>query len=170
MSIRIARIENFDISDSIDGICISLWTAGCPHKCFGCHNAELWDGSNYPEMSKEIILNQIIHYKETSKVRKGLSILGGEPLIPENTEDLDYIISEFHKRFPDSSIYLWTGYTLKELKQRKDKHLKNIFKNITFLIDGKFDINKKKNLKLRGSSNQNVYKRTFFGLKKLRLL
>ena len=33
---------------------------------------------------------------------------------------------------------------------------KNIFKNITFLIDGRFDINKKKNLRLRGSSNQRV--------------
>lgn len=167
MGIRLANIVEFDIADSCDGISISLWTAGCPHKCPGCHNSELWDGSNYPVVSKEEILDRLIEAMTKSDIKKNLSILGGEPLIPENVADLDFIISEFHKRFPESSIYLWTGYTLKELKKRKDKHLKNIFKNINILIDGRFDINKKKNLRLRGSSNQNIYKRSIFGLIKI---
>lgn len=167
MGIRLANIIDFDISDSCDGVSISLWTAGCPHKCPGCHNSRLWDGSDFPIVSKEEILDRLIKAMTKSNIKKNLSILGGEPLIPENVADLDYIISEFHKRFPESSIYIWTGYTLKELKKRKDKHLKNIFKNITFLIDGRFEINKKKNLRLRGSSNQNIYKRSIFGLTKI---
>lgn len=168
MGIRLANIIDFDIADSCDGISISLWTAGCPHKCPGCHNPGLWDGNDFPIVSKEEILNRLNLAMEKSNIKKNLSILGGEPLIPENTEDLDFIISEFHKNFPDSSIYIWTGYTLKELKKRKDKHLKNIFKNINFLIDGRFEINKKKSLRLRGSSNQNIYKRSKFGLIKIR--
>lgn len=167
MGIRLANIVEFDIADSCDGISISLWTAGCPHKCPGCHNSELWDGSGFPVVSKEEILNKLNLLMKKSEIKKNLSILGGEPLIPENVEDLDFIISEFHKSFPKSSIYLWTGYTLKELKKRKNKHLKNIFKNINFLIDGRFEIDKKKNLRLRGSSNQNIYKRSIFGLRKI---
>lgn len=165
--IRVANISDFDIADSIDGICISLWTAGCPHKCPGCHNSELWNGNDFPEMSKEEIFERLKKAMLKSDIKKNLSILGGEPLIPENIEDLNWVISQFHLQFPNSTIYLWSGYTLKELKKRKDKNLKNIFKNINYLIDGRFDINKKKNLKLRGSSNQNIYKKTIFGLRKI---
>ena len=168
MAIRVANIIDFDIADSLDGICVSLWTAGCPHRCPGCHNSELWDGNNYPEKSKEEILEHIKSAMIKSDIKKNFSILGGEPLIPENVEDLSWIISEFHKQFPNSTIYLWTGYTLEELLNRKDKNLKKIFKNINYRIDGRFDINKKMtSLELRGSSNQNIYKRTFFGLRKI---
>ena len=59
MGIRLANIIDFDISDSCDGVSISLWTAGCPHKCPGCHNSRLWDGSDFPVISKEEILNAL---------------------------------------------------------------------------------------------------------------
>ena len=25
------------------GVCVSLWTQGCPHHCDECHNPETWD-------------------------------------------------------------------------------------------------------------------------------
>ena len=80
MGIRLANIVEFDIADSCDGISISLWTAGCPHKCPGCHNSELWDGSSFPIVSKEEILNKLNLLMKKSEIKKNLSILGGEPL------------------------------------------------------------------------------------------
>ena len=84
MGIRLANIVEFDIADSCDGISISLWTAGCPHKCPGCHNSELWDGINFPVVSKEEILNKLNLLMKKSEIKKNLSILGGEPLIPKS--------------------------------------------------------------------------------------
>nr|WP_077173642.1 4Fe-4S cluster-binding domain-containing protein [Clostridioides mangenotii] len=39
---RIADIQYNDITNG-EGIVLSLWLQGCPHKCNGCHNQETWD-------------------------------------------------------------------------------------------------------------------------------
>ena len=70
MGIRLANIVEFDIADSCDGISISLWTAGCPHRCPGCHNSELWDGSGFPIVSKEEILKAIKTLEHREKYSK----------------------------------------------------------------------------------------------------
>lgn len=62
------------------------------------------------------------------------------------------------KSYPTIKIYLWSGYTLQQLKKRKNKTVDWILKNIDYLIDGLYveelrDIT----LKLRGSSNQHIY-------------
>lgn len=168
MGIPIAKIEDYDIADSIDGITVSLWIAGCPHKCKGCHNPELWDYDKYPKIKKELVVSMLEHNLSKDNIKKNLSILGGEPLIPENIEDLNYVISEIRKKFPKISIYIWTGYTLSELKKRNDKNLNSILKNITYLIDGRFEEKNKKILKLRGSTNQNIYKKVWYGFKKIK--
>ena len=48
---KIAKIIENDIVDCDDGICVSVWFFGCPHKCKGCHNSQLWE-PNWLEETK----------------------------------------------------------------------------------------------------------------------
>lgn len=83
--------------------------------------------------------------------------MGGEPLHPQNIFLTDLIITEVKKHYPDIKIYLWTGYTYKELLDRHEKLLYNILENINVLIDGPFiQAERDITLPMRGSRNQNV--------------
>ena len=83
--------------------------------------------------------------------------MGGEPLHPQNIFLTDLIITEVKRQYPDIKIYLWTGYTYKELLDRHEKLLYNILENINVLIDGPFiQAERDITLPMRGSRNQNV--------------
>lgn len=150
-------IEN-DIVDSDDGICVSLWMQGCPHHCKGCHNPETWDFNGGIEIDREKLLENVISSLTQNGIKRNFSVLGGEPLAPENLGDAAYIISKVRENFPDIKIYLWTGYVIEDLN-KKNIFIKQILKNIDVLIDGPFILEKKDlTLKLRGSTNQRIFK------------
>ena len=90
-------------------------------------------------------------------VMRSLSILGGEPLADENLEDVMNLIGWCKLDYPDLKIYLWTGYTMEELEKRDNRTLDHILHNITCLIDGRYEQDKRDTtLPLRGSSNQRI--------------
>ncbi len=50
---------------------------------------------------------------------KGLSILGGEPLDPQNVDEVVKVILRVRAVFGDSrDIMVWTGYTFEEVPER----------------------------------------------------
>ena len=137
-----------------EGVCLSYWTQGCPHKCDGCHNPETWNFNGGKEDSKEKILNKILTLLNKNNIHRNLSILGGEPLCDENIDFTMEILKQVKQRYPNIKTFVWTGYTYEELcKLYKDI----IFDNIDVLIDGKYDKNQRDiTLKLRGSKNQRI--------------
>ena len=148
---RFSKIKNNDIVNGI-GITLSVWTQGCPHHCKGCFNKETWTFNEGNEFTNDD-LNYIISNIDSFNVKRNLSILGGEPLCPENVEGVINLCREFKKVYPDKLIYLWTGYTIEEF----NKLQKQVLEYVDFIIDGKFEEAKKNlNLKLRGSSNQRI--------------
>ena len=148
---RFSKIKNNDIANGV-GITLSVWTQGCPHHCKGCFNKETWTFNEGNEFTNDD-LNYIISNIDSFNVKRNLSILGGEPLCPENVEGVINLCKEFKKVYPDKLIYLWTGYTIEEFNQKQ----KQILEYVDFIIDGKFEEAKKNlNLHLRGSSNQRV--------------
>ena len=148
---RFSKIKNNDIVNGI-GITLSVWTQGCPHRCKGCFNKETWDFNSGKEFTNDD-LNYIISNIASFNVKTNLSLLGGEPLCPQNVEGVINLCREFKKVYPDKLIYLWTGYTIEEF----NKLQKQILEYVDFIIDGKFEEAKKNlNLKLRGSSNQRI--------------
>ena len=149
---RFSKIKDNDIANGI-GITMSIWTQGCPHHCGGCFNKETWDFNLGKEFTNDD-LNYIISNIDSFNVKRNLSILGGEPLCPENVEGVINLCREFKKVYPDKLIYLWTGYTIEEFNQKQ----KQILEYVDFIIDGKFEEAKKNlNLHLRGSSNQRIF-------------
>lgn len=153
---RYAGIIENDVVNG-EGICLSYWTQGCPHKCEGCHNPETWNFNCGKEDSKENILNKILTLLNKNNVHRNLSILGGEPLCDENIDFTMEILKQVKQKYPSIKTFVWTGYTYEELcKLYKDI----IFDNIDVLIDGKYDKNQRDiTLKLRGSKNQRVLRK-----------
>lgn len=145
------RYHNITKDDMLngDGLRAVLWTAGCPHKCPGCHNPVTWDengGLDFDDNAKKELF-EILSRPYIS----GLTLSGGDPLLPSNRDELTELIKEVKSEFPNKTIWLYTGYLWKEIK---DLELINY---IDIVVDGRFLENlKKTQLKWRGSSNQRV--------------
>jgi len=148
---RFSKIKDNDIANG-EGIVLSLWTQGCPHHCKGCFNVETWDfngGREFTAKDKQYIFDNI----DKNNIKRNLSILGGEPLCPQNLEGVINLCKEFKNKYPDKMIYVWTGYLFEEFTKQQDE----ILKYIDVLVDGKFEEDKKNiSLKLRGSTNQRI--------------
>ena len=82
-------INPHDIANGT-GVRVSLFTSGCHHHCKNCFNPETWDfkyGSEFTEDS----LNTLIECLTPDYI-SGLSILGGDPLSPENIDEVLKIV------------------------------------------------------------------------------
>jgi anaerobic ribonucleoside-triphosphate reductase activating protein len=153
---RYAGLKENDIVDG-EGVCVSFWAQGCPHRCPGCHNPETWDYNGGEEIDSGELTASIIKAIEKNGVRRNLSILGGEPLCPHNIEFVINLVNIVRTLFPYIKIYLWTGYHLEDIQE---KYQKSLLDKIDVLIDGPFILAEKDmTLKLRGSKNQRVLKR-----------
>ena len=138
------------------GVCVSFFVQGCPHHCPGCFNEETWDfhgGLPYTAEIKWDIIKKI----SANGITRNFSVLGGEPLAPQNIDMTWEVIDAVRHAYPNIKITLWTGYTYEELIAQPDETLSHILNNIDILVDGPF-IEKEKDLSLhlRGSRNQHV--------------
>jgi anaerobic ribonucleoside-triphosphate reductase activating protein len=139
-----------------EGVCVSFWVQGCPHKCPGCQNPETWDFNGGNDLPTDI-RSQIVKAICANGITRNFSVLGGEPLCEENLEKVDQIITSVRTAYPHIKIFVWTGYTLEELQKEKNLHIINILSQIDFLIDGPFIKTERDiTLKLRGSKNQRI--------------
>lgn len=153
---RYAKINPNDVANG-EGICVSLFVQGCPHRCKGCFNPETWDFDGGFEFTDRE-MNYILEALQTCYVKRNFSILGGEPMASSNRIEVHYILSRVRKYFPNIKIYIWTGYYLEDLLKEKDPITNKILDLIDYIIDGPFEEDKKDlTLKLRGSSNQRIW-------------
>lgn len=150
---RVAGLTKNDTTNG-EGICVSLWVQGCPHRCKGCHNPESWDFNGGEYKNNDILLEEIYDAISANGIQRNFSILGGEPLAPQNINDTYYILWEVKQRYPSIKTFVWTGYTLEQLKEMyKD----TLLENVDVLIDGPFiKAERDITLKFRGSKNQRI--------------
>ena len=157
---KIAGLIKNDVVNGIN-VCVSLWTQGCPHRCKNCHNQQTWDFNGGYEIND--LKGTIIKAISENGIIRNFSILGGEPLCPENLEIVQEVISAVRMAYSNYhiKIFIWSGYTLEQLQKRRinESNLDYILSNIDYLIDGPFiESEKDITLWLRGSKNQNIYK------------
>ena len=139
-------IKKYDIANGI-GVRVSLFVSGCNHRCKECFNSEAWD-FNYGKKFDINVENEILHVLENPYI-KGLSVLGGEPLQQDST--LLEFLKKVRNKFPNKSIWLYTGYTYEQIKNKKELDYVDV------LVDGKFvEVLKDIGLQFRGSSNQRI--------------
>lgn len=149
-----------------EGIRVALYCSGCGWKCKGCHNAETWDpayGSPFTEEVKQKVLDGCDH-----PWIDGLSLLGGDPMFPDNQSSVLELLRAFRARFGAAkSVWMWTGCILeRDLCSSSSKFKKSewhteythdILQLVDVIVDGPFiEALKMPNLKWRGSTNQRI--------------
>lgn len=80
-----ANIKTCDIANG-NGVRTSLFVSGCRHHCPGCFNAEAWSflaGQPYTQQTRDMLLDSL-----RPGWIAGISLLGGEPMEPENQPEL----------------------------------------------------------------------------------
>lgn len=149
---KYAGIQENDFING-EGVCVSFWTQGCPHRCEGCHNPDLWNFNEGKELPNDY-RGQIVKAISANGITRNFSILGGEPLCDENIQLTHDTIAAVRTAYPHIKIFVWTGYTLEELTHPL---MKDILDKIDVLIDGRY-IQEQRDvtLKMRGSSNQRL--------------
>ena len=126
------------------GVCVSFFVQGCPHHCPGCFNEETWDFNGGIPYTSEVKWN-IIKAISANNITRNFSVLGGEPLAPQNIDMTWEVIDAVRHAYPHIEITLWTGYTYEELMVLSSENLLNILNTINVLVDGPF-IEKEKDL------------------------
>ena len=146
------KIRKMDISNG-PGVRVSIFVQGCTFNCEGCFNPETHDFNSGKEFTTEEA-SKIIELANKEYI-VGLSVLGGEPLHPNNIESVSILCEYFKFKYPEKSIWLWSGFRYEDILKRENNY--NIFDYIDVLVDGQFEIqNKDIRLKYCGSSNQRV--------------
>lgn len=153
-----AAIKKTDVANG-PGVRVSLFVSGCTHHCPGCFNAETWDfayGQPYTQATEAQILEALDH-----DYIRGLTLLGGEPMEDANRAALLELVRKVRCRFPDKTIWCYTGYSydtdlLAWIKQDRP-YVLELLSQLDVLVDGEFILSRK-NLRLpfRGSSNQRI--------------
>ena len=132
-----------------DGLRVVLWVSGCEHGCPKCQNPVTWDindGLMFDEAAKKEIFEELKH-----SYTSGITLSGGDPLHHGNRDEIGRFIDEIKEKYPDKTIWLYTGYEWYEIKDLP------FINKIDVLVDGKYD-DSLRDIKLmwRGSSNQKV--------------
>ena len=155
-----ATIKWWDIANG-EGVRISLFVSGCTHRCKGCFNEVAWDFS-YGEVFDEKVEEELLSKLSTPYIA-GLSLLGGEPLEPQNQAALLPFLRKVKAAYPQKTVWCYTGFVVDEKAQKLTSGRANtadteeLLGYIDVLVDGPYidelhDIR----LKFRGSSNQRV--------------
>ena len=143
------------------GMRVSLFVSGCRHYCKGCFNEVAW-AFDYGELYTLDTEQAILEALQPPYI-DGLSVLGGEPLEPENVpyiKRLAYLAKAERK-----TVWVYTGYTWEELIKMIKRNLyvdrldpiKILLNNIDVLVDGPFiEAEKDISLLFRGSRNQRL--------------
>ncbi len=146
---RYNQIREMDISNG-PGVRVSIFMQGCHFHCKNCFNKETWDFEGGEEFTEDTI-KRVLQLSNKEYI-KGLSILGGEPMHPNNIEGTTKLAKAFKEEYPDKTIWVWSGYRFDE--DLKDKEVLNY---IDVLVDGTYkDELHNPTLKWKGSSNQRV--------------
>lgn len=144
-----------DIS-AAPGLCVTLFTQGCPHRCPGCHNPETWDFDGGKEFTEET-MEEIIKGLRAQGIKRNYCVMGGEPLCDENAYFTFTTIWRVKYDLPDTLVYVWTGYTFDELLKSDNIYIKEILKYADFIIDGPYiESERDITLDMRGSRNQKI--------------
>ena len=98
-------IKKSDVANG-EGIRTTIFVSGCRNRCKNCFQPETWAfdyGRPFDDAAKEELFSSF-----KNPVVRGLTVLGGEPMEPENQVGLLPLLREFKERFPDKTVWLYT--------------------------------------------------------------
>ncbi len=167
---RYFLLEKDDMKNG-PGLRAVLWTAGCSHVCPGCQNPFTHD----PNAGMDFTLEEqskLFEYLKNPYVA-GLTLSGGDPLHIRNRNGVGRLVTEVRKYFPDKSIWLYTGYNVRDVRNGElvfdrdsggeEPFILPYSHDLDVVVDGRFyekirqqDLKSGQDPKWVGSSNQRL--------------
>lgn len=129
------------------GFRTSIYCAGCPNACPGCHNPQSWDIKQGREMSTAQIMAEI-----ENDPFANVTFSGGDPMFQaEGFCELAQAI----KSQTQKTIWCFSGFTFEVLLKNPEQ--RKLLQFIDVLVDGPFVQSlRDEDLLFRGSSNQRI--------------
>lgn len=130
------------------GFRVSVYAAGCNHRCPGCHNPQSWDMKGGREMTVEEVFAEI----EKDDFSTGVTFTGGDPFyqVEEFTE-----LAKLIKERTTKNIWCYTGFTYEEIVE--NEKLSVLLPYLDALVDGPYiESQRDLSLRFRGSKNQRI--------------
>ena len=130
------------------GFRVSVYAAGCNHRCPGCHNPQSWDMKGGREMTVEEVFAEI----EKDDFSTGVTFTGGDPFYQvEEFAELAKLIKERTTK----NIWCYTGFTYEEILE--NEKLSVLLPYLDALVDGPYiESQRDVSLRFRGSKNQRI--------------
>ena len=148
MKIRLA-VKDIQLDSIVDGegIRAVIWTQGCPHNCFGCHNPSTHSFNEGYLIEIDDLKKEIDNFEG----QDGITFSGGDPM-SQAKECLE--IAKYAKE-KGLNIWCYTGFLYEQLLSNPIQ--KEFLKYIDVLVDGKF-IMEERTLEtpFKGSRNQRI--------------
>ena len=153
-----ASIKRMDVANG-PGVRMSVFVSGCRHYCKNCFNQEAWD-FEYGEPFTENEIEEIVDYVRGDYIA-GLTLLGGEPLEPENQRGLLPLLRRMREICPKKSVWCYTGYDFERdvlgRMMSEVEEMREFLSYIDVLVDGEYvEELHKPSLRFKGSSNQRI--------------
>ena len=124
---------------------VGIWFCGCPRRCKGCSNPELWEFQDRYYTSPQLVYDLIVQIAKDHPI-DGFTITGGDPLY--QADDLQELIRFLQTISNDILVY--TGYSITEISSE-------YLRGIAVLIDGEYMEERNNDCILRGSDNQIIH-------------
>lgn len=148
------KITKCDIANGL-GVRVVLWVSGCSLHCKECHNPETWDfcaGESFDDAAKEELFDAL-----SKPWVKGITLSGGHPLEPQNSDAVYELLREIKQKFPNKDIWLYTGYHLNWEDFRYPSRICHLLALCDVIVDGPFILEQRDlTLPFRGSCNQRL--------------
>lgn len=140
------------------GMRVSVFVSGCRNHCPGCFQPETWDF----EYGERFTLKTLCAISDELEkpFYDGISILGGDPLEPEN-ENCVFALAVQAKKHR-KTVWIYTGYTWERIMGMKWHQIHGgatdlLLRYTDVLVDGPFiEAEKDITLDFRGSRNQRL--------------
>ena len=124
---------------------IGIWFCGCPRRCKGCSNPELWELQDRYLTSPKQVFELVMQIAKSYPI-EGFTLTGGDPLY--QADDLQELIRLLQTISDDILVY--TGYYITEINSE-------YLRGIAVLIDGEYIEGRNNDCILRGSDNQIIH-------------
>lgn len=152
------EIKNCDIANG-EGVRVTLFVSGCTNHCEHCFQPQTWDfgyGQPFTAETEEQLLAML-----RPGYINGLTLLGGEPMEPENQRALLPFVRRVREAYPGKTVWCFSGFTWEELHTEgshpKCEVTEELLRLINVLVDGRFvEALKDISLRFRGSRNQRI--------------
>ena len=129
------------------GFRTTIYCAGCPNHCPGCHNPQSWDISNGHYVDVDDILEVIL-----ADPFADVTFSGGDPMFqPQGFTELAIAIKERSNK----NIWCYTGCLFEQILENPVQRA--LLEQVDVLVDGRFiEALRDEQLRFRGSSSQRI--------------